>query len=82
MSREAGRAGSSGAFRFILEGTGNMLKRIMALCGMAPSITKESLPGDDGRAAGRSYTKDEAKRRRKAYRRRKAAKAARRRNRR
>lgn len=58
-----------------------MLKRLMAMCGMASSAAKVSLPGGDGRAPQRNYSKDEAKRRRKAYRRRKAAKAARRRNR-
>lgn len=56
-------------------------RNLMSICGMASSITKESLPGDDGRAAQRNYSRDEAKKRRKAYKRRKAAKAARRRNR-
>lgn len=56
-------------------------KDLMSICGTASSITKESLPGDDGRAAQRNYSKEEAKKRRKAYKRRKAARAARRRNR-
>lgn len=86
MSKEAGRAGSSGAFRlYFRKDSDNMLKKLMAMCGIAtesPHLAPVPFAAVDDSLVQKRRTPDEAKARRKAYKRRKAAKAARRRNRR
>lgn len=78
-----GRVGSSDASRLYFWREDKMLRKLMAICGLAtaaPHVAPVPFARVDD-SVQRRRTPEEVKARKKAYKRRKAAKAARRRNR-